>query len=50
VYVEEVAASPRIAFDAAAGKLERRLVRLSESDRDRRRHPKKYFVAAQAWH
>ena len=47
--VTAVAASPRLAVDAALDKLERRLARLRESTRDARRHPKKYFVAAKGW-
>jgi putative sigma-54 modulation protein len=49
VHVGEVAASPRVALDAAVGKLEWRLKRLREAERVNRRHPKKYFAAAQAW-
>jgi putative sigma-54 modulation protein len=49
VHVGGVAASARLALDAAISKLERRLVQLRETERVNRRHPKKYFVAAQAW-
>ena len=49
ISVTTVAASPRLAVDAALDKLERRLARLRESTRDARRHPKKYFVATKGW-
>lgn len=45
VRVEELADTPRRAFDLAFPALERALVRYREVDRDRRRRPKKYFVA-----
>ena len=45
VRVEARAESPRLAFDSAFKTLERRLERYREMDRDRRRHPKKYFAA-----
>lgn len=45
VRVEEAADTPRRAFDLAFPALERALVRYREVDRDRRRRPKKYFVA-----
>ena len=49
ISVTAVAASPRLAVDAAVDKLERRLGRLRESTRDARRHPKKYYVASKEW-
>jgi ribosome-associated translation inhibitor RaiA len=49
VHVGGVAASARLALDAAISKLERRLLQLRETERANRRHPKKYLVAAQAW-
>jgi ribosome-associated translation inhibitor RaiA len=49
LHVAEVGTSPRLAFDAAFTKLERRIARVRESDRESRRHPKKYFVAARGW-
>jgi ribosome-associated translation inhibitor RaiA len=36
------------AFDAAVARVDRQLQRLRERIRDNRRHPKKYFAAAQA--
>ncbi len=45
VRVEELSDTPRRAFDLAFPTLERALVRYREVDRDRRRRPKKYFVA-----
>lgn len=45
VRVEELSNTPRRAFDLAFPALERALVRYREVDRDRRRRPKKYFVA-----
>jgi ribosome-associated translation inhibitor RaiA len=42
---EDVAATRRVAFDAAFASLERQLERHREVDRERRRHPKKYYVA-----
>jgi ribosome-associated translation inhibitor RaiA len=45
VHVEDVAVSPRLAFDEALARLERRLERGVEQARDRRRRPKKYYVA-----
>ena len=49
VHVGEVAPSARLAFDAAVGKLEWRLRRMRAAERVNRRHPKKYFTAAQLW-
>jgi ribosome-associated translation inhibitor RaiA len=46
LHVAEVAATPRQALDGALAKLERRLVRTEEQDRDSRRRPKKYYAAA----
>lgn len=48
VHVEAVAATPRLAFDGALAKLERRLARLVETTRELRRRPKKYFAARRA--
>ncbi len=48
VHAEGVAATPRLAFDGALGKLERRLDRLTATTRTLRRRPKKYFVARRA--
>jgi hypothetical protein len=45
VRVERVELSPRLAFHAGYGILERQLARYREVDRDRRRRPKKYFIA-----
>jgi ribosome-associated translation inhibitor RaiA len=45
VHVEEVAVSPRLAFDEALANLERRLERGVRQARDERRRPKKYYVA-----
>lgn|SRR3989442_1174104 len=45
MHVEDVAVSPRHAFDAALASLERRLVSEVEQRRDGRRRPKKYYVA-----
>jgi ribosome-associated translation inhibitor RaiA len=45
VRVEQVAETPRLAFDASFKSLERQLERYRERDRDSRRHPKKYFAA-----
>jgi ribosome-associated translation inhibitor RaiA len=44
--VEEVATTPRLAFDGGFAALERQIERYRERDRDRRRYPKKYFAAA----
>jgi ribosome-associated translation inhibitor RaiA len=43
--VEDLAATHRLAFDAAFESLERRIEREVEQGRDRRRRPKKYYVA-----
>lgn len=43
--VEEVAETPRLAFDGSFEKLERELERYRERDREGKRHPKKYFTA-----
>ena len=45
VRVEELAETPRLAFDGALKTLERQLERYRERDRESRRHPKKYWVA-----
>jgi len=45
VRVEDVAGTPRLAFEAGLAKLERRLRRIRETTRDSKRHPKKYFAA-----
>ena len=45
IRVEEMAETPRLAFDGAFKALERQIERYRERDRDSRRHPKKYFVA-----
>ena len=43
--VEHTAETPRLAFDAGFGALERLLERYRERERESRRHPKKYFAA-----
>ena len=48
VHVEDVTSTPRLAFDAALAKLERRLGRIQETTRESRRRPKKYFAASRA--
>lgn len=45
IHVEEVAGTPRTAFDGAVAKLERRLDRVFGTTREMRRRPKKYFAA-----
>jgi hypothetical protein len=45
VRVEKVAETPRRAFDAALAVLRRELEQHREGQRDRQRHPKKYFAA-----
>lgn len=45
VRVEELAETPRLAFDAAVVVLQRDLKRHRERQRDQQRRPKKYFVA-----
>ncbi|HSE92691.1 MAG TPA: HPF/RaiA family ribosome-associated protein [Methylomirabilota bacterium] len=45
LHVEDVAGTHRGAFDAAFESLERRLERELQQGRDRRRRPKKYYVA-----
>ena len=45
VYVEDVASTPRLAFEAGLAKLERRLRRIRETARESKRRPKKYFGA-----
>lgn len=44
--VERTATTPGSALDAAVARLDRQLERSRGRDRDNRRHPKKYFVAA----
>jgi ribosome-associated translation inhibitor RaiA len=44
---ECVANTPRLAFDTAFARLERQLEVYRERQRDRRRRPKKYYVAKQ---
>ena len=46
--VERTDVDPRRAFDAAVAVLDRELKRYREVDRERRRHPKKYFAARRA--
>jgi hypothetical protein len=43
--VEHTAVTARLAFDASLKSLERLLERYRELDRERRRHPKKYYAA-----
>jgi ribosome-associated translation inhibitor RaiA len=43
--VEELAETPRLAFDGALKAFERQLERYRERDRDSRRRPKKYWIA-----
>ena len=45
IRVEDLAETPRLAFDGALKTLERQLERYRERDRDSRRRPKKYWVA-----
>ena len=45
LHVEDTAATPRQAFDLAFEALERRALQEIDRARDRRRRPKKYFVA-----
>lgn len=49
VRVEHTAEAPRLAFDGALGKLERRLRHHRKRARDRQRRPKKYFAARVAY-
>lgn|SRR5574341_979624 len=48
LHVEDVASTPRSAFDGAAAKLERQLDRVFDTTRELRRRPKKYFAARRA--
>jgi ribosome-associated translation inhibitor RaiA len=48
IRVERSAVTPRLAFDAAFGVLERQLERYYERERENKRHPKKYFAASRA--
>jgi ribosome-associated translation inhibitor RaiA len=45
VRIEKVAETPRRAFDATLAVLRRDLEQYRERQRDRQRHPKKYFAA-----
>jgi ribosome-associated translation inhibitor RaiA len=45
IRIEDIAETPRLAFDGAIKILERQLERYRERERDSRRRPKKYFVA-----
>jgi ribosome-associated translation inhibitor RaiA len=45
--IEHTAETPRLAFDGAFPRFERRLERDLERQLDSRRHPKKYFLANQ---
>lgn len=45
VRVEHMGETPRLAFDGGFATLDRQLERYVERDRERRRYPKKYFVA-----
>jgi hypothetical protein len=47
LHVEDVATTPRRALDGTRAKLERRMLRTQESERDSRRPPKKYHAASQ---
>jgi len=47
VRVEEIADTPRTAFDGALAKLERDLEQHVDRARQAKRHPKKYYVARQ---
>lgn len=49
IHVEHTASSSTLAFDGALGRLEHRLGRLRGIARDRKRRPKKYYVARRAW-
>jgi ribosome-associated translation inhibitor RaiA len=46
LHVEDVATTARQALDNALAKLDRRILRTEESDRDSRRRPKKYYAAS----
>jgi ribosome-associated translation inhibitor RaiA len=48
IHVEEVAATPRLAFDGALARLERQAGRLVDTTRELSRRPKKYFAARRA--
>jgi ribosome-associated translation inhibitor RaiA len=45
IYVERVAPTPRLAFDASYDRMVRQLERYRERWQESRRHPKKYYVA-----
>jgi ribosome-associated translation inhibitor RaiA len=45
LHVEQLAETPRLAFDQAVTRLERRLLEDRGRERDRRRRPKKYHTA-----
>ena len=46
IHVADVATTPRRALDGALDRLERRLTRTQQQDRQSSRRPKKYYVAA----
>jgi hypothetical protein len=46
LHVEDVATTSRQALDNTLAKLQRRIQRTEESDRDLRRRPKKYYAAS----
>lgn len=48
IHAEQTALDQRRAFDGAMASLARELARYRRRDRDEKRHPKKYFAAAQA--
>ena len=45
IRVECSSTTPPLAFDGAIARLERRLERVREIQREQRRHPKKYYAA-----
>jgi hypothetical protein len=49
IYAAAVSMTRRLAADAVLAKLERRLARVWEAERDNRRHPRKYFTASREW-
>jgi len=49
IHAAAVATTRRLAVDAVLAKLERRLERVWDADRDNRRHPRKYFTASRQW-
>jgi hypothetical protein len=48
LHVEDLAATPALALTGTLARLERRLARRRELDREGRRRPKKYYAAARA--